>query len=151
MMLTATVACPRVAAAPSAHSATRAALRMLRIINHDRSTAGVRPLAFSPLAARAALAHSMDMAEHRYVSHTGRDGSSPFRRITDAGVSYRLAGENIGYDSGTRRAAMLRAIEAAMLRSPEHRANLLRAAFTTVGIGVVVDGPSLYVTEDFTD
>jgi uncharacterized protein YkwD len=46
---------------------------------------------------------------------------------------------------------MLRAIEAAMLRSPEHRANLLRAAFTTVGIGVVVDGPSLYVTEDFTD
>lgn len=137
-------------ASTPAHAAMKAAHTMLQIVNADRRAAGLSRLTFSPLAARVALAHSKDMAMHDYLSHSGRDGSSPYTRMIHAGVSYNLAGENIGYDTGTSRVAMLRAIEVAMLRSPEHRANLLRPSFKHVGIGVAVFPDGLYVTEDFT-
>jgi uncharacterized protein YkwD len=53
-------------------------------------------------------------------------------------------------DQGTNRTAMMQAIDVAMMHSPEHRANLLRATFTHVGIGVTYYSGVLYITEDFT-
>jgi uncharacterized protein YkwD len=44
---------------------------------------------------------------------------------------------------------MVQRIEAAMLRSPEHRANLLRRSFLRVGIGIALYDGELYLTEDF--
>jgi uncharacterized protein YkwD len=150
LALTAALASMLPAWASSIHSAPRAAQEMLRIVNADRQANGLSPLAFDTRTAQVALSHSVDMAANHYLSHAGRDRSSPFARLVRAGISYRLAGENIGYDSGTTQSAMLHAIEAAMLRSPEHRANLLRTSFTRVGIGVAVYGNTLYITEDFT-
>jgi uncharacterized protein YkwD len=66
-----------------------------------------------------------------------------------AGARYRYAGENLGTDTGSNQIAMLEAIETAMLQSPGHRANLLRATFTRVGVGIVTTPDSIYVTEDF--
>jgi uncharacterized protein YkwD len=138
------------AAAGRAHARYTAGRQMLAIINADRRSAGLAPLGFDTSLAAVAKGHSRDMALHHYFSHTGLSGASPFDRLRQAGIVYRTAGENLGMDSGTDRAAMFRSIEVAMLHSPEHRANLLRPTFTHVGIGVIARQGTLYVTEDFT-
>lgn len=138
-------------ASSAAHSARPGITHaLLSIINHDRSDHGLQPLRLGGRLDRAALGHSLDMARHGYFSHTGLDGSSPFQRLARAGVAYNLAGENLGYDSGAGKLSMLRAIDRAMLRSPDHRANLLQPAYRRVGIGIAVQGNTMYVTEDFT-
>lgn len=138
--------------AAAGHSRLRygAGRQILAIINADRMAAGLHPLAFDEHDAAVARAHSRDMAANNYFSHTSPGGLSPFDRLHRAGIAYQSAGENLGMDSGTDRPAMFRAIEVAMLHSPEHRANLLRPTFTRVGIGVARRGSVIYVTEDFT-
>jgi uncharacterized protein YkwD len=122
---------------------------MLAIINHDRQVAGVAPLQAGHRLAQVALAHSLDMADHRYFSHFTPQGASPYDRMVRAGIRYLSAGENIGVDSGSSPLEMLQRLDLAMLNSPEHRANLLRPTFTRVGIGIAVMGNQLYITEDF--
>src|SRR6185369_5574079 len=36
-----------------------------------------------------------------------------------------------------------------LMNSPPHKANILRPEFTTIGVGVVRKGDSIYVTQDF--
>src|SRR5262249_396414 len=48
-----------------------------------------------PTLARAAAEHSQDMANHSYMDHTGRDGSSPGDRATRSGYKWRTIGENL--------------------------------------------------------
>lgn len=138
------------AAANRAHARYTAGREMLGIINVDRRAAGLAPLAFDSAVAAVAKSHSREMALNHYFSHTSLTGMSPFDRLRQGGIVYTTAGENLGMDRGTSRMAMFRAIEVAMLHSPEHRANLLRSTFTRVGIGVIARGGAIYVTEDFT-
>ena len=63
-----------------------------------------------------------------------------------------MVGENLAW-GGSRRGSP-RATLVAWLRSPEHRANLLRAGWTRVGIGLVRgtflgNGGATVVTADF--
>jgi len=122
---------------------------MLRIINQDRVASRLAPLELGGKISRAARAHSFDMAKRRYLSHVNPAGASPFDRMAKFGIRYREAGENIGFQQGTDQISMLRSIEQAMLHSRAHRANLLRPSFKRVGIGIVVAGDRLYVTQDF--
>jgi uncharacterized protein YkwD len=122
---------------------------LLTLINNDRAKNGLPPLRGSSKLRHVALLHSEDMATHGYLSHFTLSGRSPYDRLRQFGVRYQQAGENIGIDAGTDQHALLQSIEQAMLQSPEHRANLLRPAFTRVGIGIAVTGDTIYVTEDF--
>ena len=122
---------------------------MRALINTDRQNAGLPPLASGYRLTVAARRHSLDMAVRNYTSHFTPEGLSPYQRMAQAGVHYRVAGENIGWDNGTDTLAMLRAIDVAMMNSPEHRANLLRTTFHRVGIGIAVIDNRIYVTEDF--
>lgn len=56
---------------------------------------------------------------------------------------WRKLGENVGY-GGT-----VAALHAAFMASPGHRANILDPAYTHVGIGVVVEGSTVWVAEVF--
>lgn len=146
------VAWPRVAhAAPNTRPAGSAVVHhMLQIINHDRHEAGLPSLHLAPQLSRVASAHSADMAVHRYFAHLSRGGGSPYDRMRAAGIHYRVAGENLAWHTGSISLDLMRWTERAMLASPEHRANLLRPSFTTVGIGIVTAGGRTYLTEDFT-
>jgi uncharacterized protein YkwD len=70
-------------------------------------------------------------------------------RIRAAGVSATRVGENLAWAAG-----QARKIVGLWLNSPEHRANLLRPGYRTVGVGArkgTFDGVSgaLVVTTDF--
>jgi uncharacterized protein YkwD len=54
-------------------------------------------------------------------------------RIRRAGVRARRVGENLAWGVGTY--AEAHSIVNTWLNSPEHRANLLRAGYRTVGVG----------------
>ncbi len=97
--------------------------------NAERVDAGCDPLGFDPRLAAAAQAHSEDMAENGYLSHTGLDGSTPEERIRDAGYP-DPGGENIA--RGQETAAE---VVADWMASPGHRRNILDCGYVDIGVG----------------
>ncbi|ORZ31490.1 hypothetical protein BCR44DRAFT_61860 [Catenaria anguillulae PL171] len=108
----------------------------LALVNAFRQRNGARPLCLEAKLVNAAASHSADMARNSYMSHTGRDGRSPFDRMRAAGYAYSSAAENIAYGSmpgyGGPGAA-----QSAWERSSGHRQNLL-GNYAHVGIAYAV-------------
>jgi uncharacterized protein YkwD len=69
-----------------------------------------------------------------YFSHEDLEGNDPFDRMQTARISYGAAGENLAL------APTVDEAHAGLMESPDHRANILRAAFHEVGIGIY-EGP----------
>ena len=78
-------------------------------------------------------------------SHTRPNGSSFSTALTEAGVSYRTAGENIAYGQSTPQQVMN-----AWMNSSGHRANILHANYTTIGVGYTVINGTAYWAQLFT-
>jgi uncharacterized protein YkwD len=116
----------------------------LCLVNRERLRRGELPLRPNWRLAEAAQGHSADMASGNYFEHVGRRGDTPLRRLRAAGyifssrIGYEL-GENIAY--GTLWLATPRAIVAAWMASPEHRANILDGRFRDTAIGVAPRAP----------
>ena len=75
------------------------------------------------------------MHDQGYFSHTSPTYGSPFDMMRAFGVSYRTAGENIAMGYATPAAVV-----EAWMNSEGHRANILSANYTTLGVGYVADG-----------
>lgn len=120
---------------------------LLMLLNEARRQAGRTPLRMNPTLAGVARAHSEDMAAHRFIAHNSpTDGSTPSQRLQRRGLSSGLILENLG------RGYSAREIHDGLMASPGHRANILNADVTDVGIGVALEpGPrgGLVVTQDF--
>ena len=99
-------------------------------MNAHRQSLGLEPLLWYPGVAAVATAHSQDMIDRGFFSHTNPDGESPWDRLQAAGISYSAAGENIAYGYGTGSSVL-----SAWLGSPGHKANIEHAAFTHHGVG----------------
>jgi uncharacterized protein YkwD len=88
------------------------------------------PLTMSPALRCAARLHSKDMIDRSYFSHTTPDGVTFSQRITQAGYSWRTAGENIALGYRTPREVV-----DGWMNSPGHCQNLMKSGFTQIGIG----------------
>jgi hypothetical protein len=87
------------------------------------------------------------MARRDVLSHDSDTGRSYQQRLTDAGVSFIISGENVGR-GGT---FLTRLIHQSFMDSAAHRDNILNPRFDSVGIGVVSGSRGIYfVTQDFT-
>ncbi|MFF3488320.1 CAP domain-containing protein [Streptomyces sp. NPDC002701] len=115
----------------------RTAAEVLALTNAERAAAGLPPLAEDPLLTRAAQAHSADMVTRAFYSHTSPDGSEPWHRAAAAGSTRRTIGENIA--CGQRSPAE---VVRGWMDSPGHRANILKPAFTHLGVGFAGGGPA---------
>lgn len=109
--------------------------RMLQLVNEERAKVGLKPLAIDLKLVELAREKSKDMIEKGYFGHISPTYGSPFDMMKAAGISYRMAGENIAGASTVDRAHV------ALMNSPGHRANILNPNFTHVGIGIVDGGP----------
>ncbi|MFE0380285.1 CAP domain-containing protein [Streptomyces inhibens] len=134
------------AASPSASASaaptSKTAARVVELVNKERSKAGCSPLTVNAKLTKAAQAHSKDMADHRNMSHTGSDGSSPDDRITRAGYNWSAYGENVAYGYSTPESVM-----AGWMSSPGHKRNILDCSFKEIGVGLAQPGD--YWTQDF--
>ncbi|WP_428933890.1 CAP domain-containing protein [Streptomyces sp. ACT015] len=108
----------------------RTAAEVVDLTNAERARAGLRPLAVDPLLRVAAQAHSADMVARAFYSHTSPEGGQPWDRAAAAGATRRSIGENIA--CGQRSAAE---VVEGWMNSPGHRANILTADFTHIGVG----------------
>jgi uncharacterized protein YkwD len=119
---------PSVAQAAPADPTAEAAV--LALVNEARVDAGCGALTADPALAAVARAHSADMRDRDFFSHTSPEGLSPFDRAEQAGVDYSRA-ENIAFGQADATAVM-----EAWLDSPGHRANILDCELTKLGVGV---------------
>ncbi|CAM5284767.1 CAP domain-containing protein [Streptomyces aurantiogriseus] len=115
----------------------RTEAEVVDLTNRERARSGLRPLAVDPLLATAARAHSADMVARSFYSHTSPEGGQPWDRAAAAGSTRRTIGENIA--CGQRSPAE---VVEGWMNSPGHRANILRPAFTHIGVGFAGGGPA---------
>ncbi len=120
--------------------------RLFELTNGERRKFGLPPLRLSPELAAAARRHSSDMAGRNVLSHNSSTGGLLQDRLTEAGIYYAAAGENIANTSIPE----AELINRSFLASPEHRKNILDPEYDTIGIGAVQSRRgSFFVTEDF--
>lgn len=103
---------------------------LLTRLNAARAEQGVPTLTVLNDLASVARAHSVDMVEHDFISHTSPTTGSPADRLRAASLSSGLLLENLGRGPDSA------AVHASLLASPQHRANMLNRDVTHVGIGV---------------
>lgn len=108
---------------------------VVRLVNEIRQQNGLRPLTANWELSRVARYKSQDMVDNRYFSHTSPTYGTPFQMIRAFGLSYRTAGENIAYGYSTPQAVV-----DGWMNSSGHRANILNASYTQIGVGYVAQG-----------
>ena len=108
---------------------------VVRLVNEIRIQNGLKELTYDWELSRVARYKSQDMRDNNYFSHTSPVYGSPFKMMKDFGITYRSAGENIAKGQATPQAVVN-----AWMNSSGHRANILNASFTHIGVGYVPDG-----------
>lgn len=109
-------------------------------VNEVRARAGLRHVGFDGALARYAATRSASMASVHTLSHQGWE-----RGLRRAGFVDDALGENVAYNYATPAEVMT-----AWMRSPGHRANIMRGVFRRVGIGCVIDDRGhRWWTQDF--
>ena len=96
--------------------------RMLAMINRKREAHGLHDVRPSRHLLRKARAHTRRMIRLNLLFHS---------RLPEPLAWRRSWGENVGCGPSLRR------IMHAMMRSPEHRANILRRGYHRAGMGVI--------------
>ncbi|MDQ3940516.1 MAG: CAP domain-containing protein, partial [Actinomycetota bacterium] len=103
------------------------------------------PLKWCARCAEVARAHSKDMYRNGYFSHVDLDGNNPFERMRDQKIRYESAGENLVI------APSIDEAHRGLMRSADHRANILRQTFDEVGIGIYKGPYGFMCTQVFRD
>lgn len=108
---------------------------VIRLVNEVRAKNGLPALQENWELSRVARYKSQDMRDLRYFNHESPTYGSPFDMIRAFGLRYRAAGENIAMGYRTPQAVVT-----AWMNSAGHRANILNANYTQIGVGYVADG-----------
>jgi uncharacterized protein YkwD len=109
------------------------------LVNRERAAQGESALTANAQLEQSAQAHTDSMVSENYFEHISPQGETPVMRMRAAGYIYSSrigyeVGENIGW--GTLADSTPRAIVAAWMASPGHRANILNHHFRDTAIGV---------------
>jgi uncharacterized protein YkwD len=147
------------ASQPTGSASSAAAAQVLTLINQARAQQGLPALAISSGLNSSSAAHTSVMAGDCGLSHQC-PGEPPLgTRLTNAGVQWTSAGENIGdggpvSNSTAAVTQMAVNLTQSMLneRPPDdgHRMNILSSSFHFIGITVFLDSKgTVWMTQDF--
>lgn len=125
--------------APSAEDARL----LLDLINSERVSVGLDPLAWSDGLAVVAAAHADDMYRHGFIAHRSPSTGTVNERVESAGIPVNTVAENLAL------AASGRAVHAGLMESQGHRSNLLGGGLDRVGIAALQGPLGLMVVEIF--
>jgi hypothetical protein len=116
--------------------------------DQSRVANGLPALQVSTMLQEAAQEKANDMATKGYFAHTSPQGLTPWYWFENVGYSFSYAGENLAVNFSDSQD-----VTNAWMNSSEHRANILSADFTQVGIataqGTYNGEPATYVAEEF--
>lgn len=105
-------------------------LLLFELTNSARIQRSLPLLKWDDATRDTARKHSEDMAKNHYFSHTNLAGQSPFDRMTEDGISFFIAGENLAYGQYSSIFA-----HEGLMNSPGHRENIVKPEFGYLGIG----------------
>jgi hypothetical protein len=112
---------------------------VLKLVNKERKTAGLKSLTLSEDLNRVAEARAAEIVEN--WSHTRPNGKAWNTAFAEEGVSASYRGENLG--KGQYSANL---VVKAWMKSEGHKDNILNKKFTKMGVAsVVVDGVTYWV------
>lgn len=101
---------------------------VLKRTNQERLANGLTPYSIFPSLQKAADVREQELASQ--YSHTRPNGSAWHTALTEGGLAYNSAGENIAAGQTSARTAVQ-----AWMDSDGHRKNILDASFTHMGTG----------------
>ena len=114
----------------------------------QRAALGAPRLHAAAQLGAAAERKAQDMASRGYFAHSAPYGKDPWAWLREAGYEYRYAGENLAV-----RFVDSRDVIDAWMSSPSHRANITKAQYSEIGVGVAqgfYNGePATYVVQYF--
>lgn len=119
------------------------ASQVIALVNQERAKEGLSALTYDESIAKAALVRAKETETS--FSHTRPNGTSFSTALTEAGVTYRGAGENIAYGQQTPEEVMN-----AWMNSAGHRANIMNKNFTKIGVGFYENNGVKYWDQLFT-
>ena len=108
---------------------------VLVLVNKERASMGLKPLTMDENVRKVARIKSSDMSQKKYFSHTSPTYGTPFEMLKSYGISYKSAAENIAQGYTTAQAVVT-----GWMNSSGHRANILNASYTKIGIGYEANG-----------
>lgn len=109
--------------------------QMIDLVNQERTQRGLKPLKVNLEVTKVARVKAQDMIDNNYFAHQSPTYGSPFEMLTQFGVEYRTAGENLAGNQ------TVKAAHQALMNSDGHRANILNTSYQEVGIGIIEGGP----------
>lgn len=132
----------------------------LNAINQDRESAGLSPVALSPIP--SAQEHADSMLQNDYFSHWDTQGYKPYMRYTILNGT-GFVEENVAYEATTLPTfvttssveSAISSLEWQMMNNDSaccqngHRDNILTPYHNRVSIGVAYDSTNVYFVEDF--
>lgn len=119
--------------------------QLFDLTNAARVQHGLSFLSWDEDVRETARSHSMDMAENNYFNHTNLEGQDPFDRMTEDGIPFSVAGENLAYGQTSSVFA-----HEGLMNSLGHRENILKEDYKRLGVGVAFNSKSQpYYTENF--
>jgi len=113
---------------------------VLYYTNQERAKAGLSKLGTMTALDAAAQVRAKEIVSQ--FAHTRPNGSSCFTVLS--GISYSSAGENIAMGQPDAKSVVT-----AWMNSPGHRANILNAKFTKLGVGVYKVNGTMYWSQEF--
>jgi uncharacterized protein YkwD len=129
------LATPQPAAAWSTGTFSSSSEReLVALTNRSRAAAGLRSLRVDSTLTSVARWRSKDMIERDYFSHQIPGYGSVFKKLDSKGYCYKVAGENIGWNTYPDDDATA-AIHQMFMDSSGHRANILGKAWDAIGVG----------------
>lgn len=100
--------------------------------NQQRTAAKLPPLTHNTTLDKAAQKKADDILARQYFDHIAPDGTGPADLVEGVGYAYLRVGENLALGAFPDDATLVQA----WMDSPGHRANILSARFTEIGIGL---------------
>ncbi len=118
------------------------------LVNVARSDNGVQPqLVYDEALAAVARSHSEQMRDLDFFGHSDDQGRTVGGRLTDAGIGFSSAGENLARTTNIANPAVWAHDQ--LMASDEHRPNILNEDYLRIGVGVARAGTTYWITQVF--
>ncbi|MCK9470897.1 MAG: CAP domain-containing protein [Bacilli bacterium] len=118
---------------------------IIRLVNQERQNRGLSPLSENWEISRVARIKSQDMIDYNYFSHNSPVYGTPFKMLSDFGIKFTQAAENIASGQTSAQQVMN-----SWMNSSGHRANILNSNFNQIGVGVArASNGTYYFTQIF--
>jgi len=120
------------------------------LINNYRVASGLNQVAYEPTLTYVAKLRSQDLMDRNYFSHYTPEGTTVFDLLRANGITSKIRGENLGQAMPAGFGSP-EAFLGAWQNSSSHNANMLRAGYNYIGVGMVKNGDRIVVTTVFTN